>query len=198
MPRDTRVRGHFVNEWHDRRGAHTRIFLENADAQEVEEMFEKAHPSRFFESATMVGRRVDAKGQEGWENPMGKYMGGVPMMHTRIEEDPRGDGDGYDVRGTFRGFLRGEAPVDIDQVPGGVMITETGTRVRPDFTALPVVGTVQRAFEDNVPFFGGVARAMRQTGEAALGEVFGRVHTTVARHGGSAQTMASSINNRRR
>jgi hypothetical protein len=192
--RDKSVKGHFVRRWHDQNGEHTEFFLENAHPQEVKEMLKYEDPSSFFPTATMRNRKVTPHGQEGDENPMGRYMGGVPLMHTRITDDPHGDR--YDVRGEFSGFIRGHAPVHIEGVPGGTRVVETGTRARPDFTKVPVLGAAQQTFENTVPVMGPVARAMRETGEAMLGTVFENIHGLMASR--NADEIAKTINRRRR
>lgn len=186
------VRGHFQGGWVDHRGGQTEIFLEGATAREAEEMLKYAHPGSFFPSATMRERVVTAEGQRGYENPLGRLTGHADLMYTRIE----GRRDGPGVVGRFEGFLHGSAPVEIRDVPGGAVLRETGTRVTPDLTRIPVAGTLQRTFEDNVPIAGAAAKLMRRAGEEMMGKVFEGVHVMLASTAPSA--MADTINRKRR
>jgi hypothetical protein len=186
------VRGRFVGGGVGANGAYSQIYLEGAEPHEVEEMLTQAHPRRFFPTATMENRRVTAHGQEGDENPLGAITGHANLMHTRI----RREGNGR-VRGEFSGFLNGQAPVKIERVRGGTLVTEQGTEVRPDFTQIPIAGRVQREFENRVPFFGQVARGMRHVGEEMASRMFEAAHVGFAATT-APEAMAEAINQKRR
>jgi len=192
---NAKIRGQLVHRGVNTQGAHSEMFFKGAKVDEVAQMFKEAPFDRFFETASTQDRAVHADGQSARENPMGKVMGHVDLMHTDIRETGR-DANGVDISSTFQGFLNGGARLRIEQEADGVRVRETHTHVRPDLTKLPVAGTVQKAFEESVPVAGAVAKTMRNVSEGVVGKVFEGVHALMA--GKSPDRIADSINKKRR
>lgn len=190
-----RVKGQFVRSGVGAGGAYSEMYLEGAKAEEVAEMFTAAPFDWFFGTASTRDRQVHAGGQTAKENPMGAVTGHMDLMETTIRETGR-DARGVDIGSSFSGFLNGGARLRIEQEADGVRVTEQGTRVRPDFTKVPVAGAVQAAFEAHVPVAGAMARAMREAGEGVMGTVFEGVHALMAAR--SPERMAQSIQQRRK
>lgn len=191
----TKITGHFVGSGVNAQGAYSEMFLEGATASEVAGMFKEAPFDRFFETASTGARTLHPDGQAATENPMGRVVGHLDLMHTDIRETGR-DATGVEIGSTFQGFLNGGARLRIEQEDNGVRIRESATHVRPDMTKVPVAGAVQKAFEQSVPIAGPMARAMRHAGEGVMGKVFEGVHALMANR--SPERMAESLNKKRR
>ena len=188
MPKTERITGHVERAWVENGQARSRIILENANADEVRQMFLEEHPGKFFPGAAAYGRhRTAAGGQEMYENP----LGGPPVMHTTISPvNDRYDGRG--VRGEFSGLIKGEAPLRIIQDGNRVIVEETGTIAQPNLGALPP----QRLMEA-MPLLGMFAKAARETTEYVMGTAMAAVHAHKIADD-NAVAMVETLNRRRR
>lgn len=174
-------------------GANTEFDIEDADAGEVAEMFKKAPPETFFDTATSSNRTVYADGQEFDLNPMGKIAGrDAKLIHDRIERWESGDGDGSDIQGVLSGTFKGRTRVDNDQVgTNRVRTREVNTIIRPDLTKVPVLGTMQQIAE-SVPLMGVFPRGARYVAETMIGKGLETMHVLSA--GNSADDIERTLN----